>query len=251
MIPYDLPDLSMQIKHFIYLAEHPSTNDYAINSLSNNDPKRNTCVYTYNQTMGRGQIGRKWYSGTDKNISCSFRYYLSDFKVKDQFLLNIAFSLAIKDFVSTYVSQKVLIKWPNDIYVNDQKIAGLLIQNMVRSEQISSTILGVGINVNEDNFPAELPNPTSIVMLSKQTQDLLELQLYLADCVRKRMGQPTEQLKEEYLSSLYRIDTASTYLIDGEKQEGIIRGVAEDGKLQLELGGQRRLFSFRELEFII
>lgn len=246
-----LPDFSPLIQEFIYLKEHFSTNEYAMKSLSNNDPNRQTCVYTYNQTRGRGQIGRQWYSGTAKNISCSFRYYLTTFKVKDQFLINMAFSLAIWDFVSAFIPSQVSIKWPNDIYVADRKIAGLLIQNMVRKDTISSTILGVGININEDQFPPDLPNPIALSELTTKSYKLLDMQLYLAECVEKRIGMLVEDLRSEYLTKLFRKDITANYLIEGMQQEGIIRGIAEDGKLELELRGQRSLFNFRELEFIV
>jgi len=249
--PSVLPEFSYQIQRFIYLDSHSSTNEFAMKSISNNDPKQHSCVYTYNQNKGRGQIGRKWYSGTDKNITCSFRFYLENFKVKDQFMINMAFSLSIVDFIETYTEQEVKIKWPNDIYVGNNKIAGILIQNMVRTSLISSSILGVGININEDDFPGDLPNPISLYEQTDNKYNLLELQLHLASCVEHRMASLSQDLRTEYLSKIFRIDELAVYSIDEEDMDGIIRGVAEDGKLELEVRGQRKLFAFRELEFVI
>jgi len=163
----------------------------------------------------------------------------------------MAFSLAITDFISEYIEDAPSIKWPNDIYLGNKKIAGILIQNMVRNDTISSSILGVGININEDDFPLDVPNPISLLGLTNKDYNLLELQLHLSGCVEKRVGLLSENLSDEYLSKLFRKDEQAIFRIDGQMEEGIIRGVADDGKLELEFRGQRRFFGFRELEFII
>jgi len=223
-----------------------------MNSLSNSDPKENICIYTYNQTGGRGQIGRFWYSGTDKNLTTSFRIPLDDFAVKDQFLINIAFALAIKSLLSEYIKEKLTIKWPNDIYVGDNKIAGILIQNNLRADKINSTILGVGININEDDFPSDLPNPISLYQLLRKEHDLTSLQHKLSDQVIQLLSLLEENRKvffEKYLSSLYLLNKDAIFIIDDKKVSGIIRGVTDQGKLELEVQGQRRLFNFRELGY--
>jgi len=225
-----------------------------MNMLSNSDPKHNICAYTYNQTSGRGQIGRKWYSGSDKNISCSYRYQCLKVEAKDQFYINMAFALTILSFIQTFVEENVTIKWPNDIYVGDNKIAGILIQNSLKANLISSTILGVGINVNQVEFPVEIPNPTSLYLEGQKEYNLLELQLLLSDILEEKMQlvqQSPELIKDAYQSHLYRINEKHQFNIEDTLKEGIILGVSETGKLQLEIDGLLKEYNFRELQFVI
>jgi len=245
---------SLKIERFIYLHKTDSTNEYAMNTLSNNDPNSNTCVYTFNQTDGRGQIGRFWYSGKDKNLTCSFRILLDNFHVKDQFLINRAFSLAIRSFIASKVQVPVTIKWPNDIYVGDKKIAGILIQNLLRSTTISSTILGVGININEDDFPDSIPNPIALKESTDLDYNLLDLQMELAEVVSQhifQMEKSADLYSDAYSSHLYRKDQENTFIIDDVPTPAFIRGVHPDGKLELEFQGRRQLFGFREMQYVI
>lgn len=224
-----------------------------MNSLSNSDPKENICIYTYNQTAGRGQIGRYWYNGSDKNLAISWRIPLQEFRAQDQFLINIAFTLAVFDFISLYISSGITIKWPNDIYVHDKKIAGLLIQNSIRSDKISSSILGVGVNVNEADFPSELPNPISLHQLTKQSYNLAGLALNLSKSVLKRLEELNAeqgQHRDYYLDKLLRRDTLAKYQIGEEILEGIIRGITPSGKLKLEVGNQLKELNFREIKYL-
>ncbi len=246
------PLFSTKIDRYVYLNSCPSTNEYAVSSISNNDPKKNICVYTYNQSAGRGQIGRKWYSGADKNLSCTYSIPLDSYPATDQFFINMAFALAIKDFISVYISSGVTIKWPNDIYVDTKKVAGILIQNHLRAASISTTNLGVGINVLEEAFPKDLPNPISIVQLIKRALDLTALQHHLSDCIMQRLlflGGREQELTEAYLSSLYLLNQEATFIIADQKQQATIRGVSAQGKLELELNGKIQLFNFRELGY--
>lgn len=248
------PLYSNQIDRYIYLAECDSTNNLALLNLSNNGPKENICIYTYNQSAGRGQIGRKWYSGSGKNLTCSFRIPLDAYPVSQQFYLNMAFALAVKDFIRRFISDEVSIKWPNDIYVGDKKIAGLLIQNTLRAEYISSTILGVGINVNETDFPSDLPNPVSLQQLVGIPQDLLTLQQLLAAIVMdklERLLERAQDYRNEYLNALFRKGVPASYIVADTDVTGIIQGISESGKLEVAFNGRSRLFSFREIAYVI
>jgi len=251
------------IDQFTYLKDCHSTNDYAISNLSNNDPKLNSCIYTFNQTAGRGQIGRYWYSGQNNNLTVSFRLALNGFQVNDQFLANIAFALAVKDFISSQIKEQVSIKWPNDLYVGDRKIAGILIHNNLRGNDIVSTILGVGINVFENNFPPELPNPISILQLNeklsllspevKRLKLIAFIHLLAANVMTRfsmlKISRPAYE--RSYLTALYLLNQAAMFRINDKETKETIRGINEQGKLELEINGQRQLFAFRELEYTI
>ena len=239
---------------YIFLDTVSSTNEYAMKTLAKSDPPENICLYTYNQSAGRGQIGRKWFGDTDKNIACSYVVHPHNLLAKNQFYLNQAFSLAVHDLISSYVDKPVRIKWPNDIYVEDKKIAGILIQNVLRAESISSSILGVGINVNTTDFPPNIPNPTSLAIVSGKSFELHPLVYKLSDLVEHRLQQLTlnkESLAKAYDALLYRKDVEHSFTIDNESQKGIIRGVLPDGKLELEMHGKRHYFGFREIRFNI
>ena len=176
------------------------------------------------------------------------------YPVSQQFYLNMAFALAVKDFIRRFISDEVSIKWPNDIYVGDKKIAGLLIQNTLRAEYISSTILGVGINVNETDFPSDLPNPLSLQQLVGIPQDLLTLQQLLAAIVMdklERLLERAQDYRNEYLNALFRKGVPASYIVADTEVTGIIQGISESGKLEVAFNGRSRLFSFREIAYVI
>ena len=238
----------------IYLQQTPSTNDFAADRLAINGPKEDICIYTYNQSAGRGQIGRSWYGDTNNNIACSYIKHFNSFPVQQQFYLNMAFSLAIHDLISSYVHQPVRIKWPNDLYVNDKKIAGLLIQNLLRSDMITNSILGVGININTLEFPEDLPNPTSLSLECRKEFELLDVVKALSLCIQGRLNNFQTNLSEvskEYVSLMYRKDQVSPFLKNGELITGKIKGVLEEGHLVLEIDGKDQHFGFRELNYVI
>ena len=139
-----------------------STNKYAVEMIAKSKPIEGTVISASFQYEGRGQIGRFWESEAEKNITCSTILRPDFLEASDQFQLNIAISLALHDFISHFLDNKdVKIKWPNDIYVGDKKIAGILLQNSLIGKKVNSTIVGTGININQTEFSGDVPNPTS------------------------------------------------------------------------------------------
>lgn len=240
----------------IFLSETVSTNEYALH-LSNSAPNPNTCLYTFSQTGGRGQIGRKWYSGTDKNLSTTFLWHHPPLLPQRQWLINMAFALAVHEMAQAQLPDtKVKLKWPNDLYVEKQKLAGILIQNTLVGKRLEATYLGVGFNVNERDFPPDLPNPTSLSLLTGRHYELLDLQWALTTAVSNQLSNlvatldDPESLYTRYLDLLYLKDQIGVYEVDGQKVSGIIRGVTPEGKLRLELEEGERAFGFRELGYV-
>lgn len=237
----------------VFLRTSNSTNDYAITS-SNNDPNHNTCTYTFHQVAGRGQIGRTWYTGADKNVATTFSWNQPNVPIVEQFRINMAFSLAIWGFGAHYLGQDHLtIKWPNDIYYKDNKLAGILIQNILKGSVLESCHLGVGININELDFPVDLPNPISLRLISGQKYDLIELQHKLVQMVSNQLTKVNDNLqnlKTAYEALLYRKGTVAAYKVDDQVVSGIIRGTTPEGKLRLDLEDGEREFGFRELAFL-
>lgn len=244
----------IKFERFIYLKEVDSTNQYAL-SLPNETPQEQTCFYSFSQTKGRGQIGRFWYTGEEKNIAVTYLWSAVNIEAKNQFLISMSFALAIYDFLELHDVQNLSIKWPNDIYVADKKVAGILIQNSLRSSNISTSYLGVGLNINERSFPTDIPNPTSLAIEKDKSYKLIELVHQITEATEKRLNQialrSRSAIQEEYLNRLYRKDTPHQFIIDTKEYTGIIRGITDEGKLKLEIEGEVRLMNFREVSYLL
>jgi len=239
---------------YIYLKSTESTNLFAQNYLSNFNPDCNICIYTPFQTSGRGQIGRFWHSKPNLNLSVSY-IIQHNISTKDHFYLSMIFSLAVYDLLKQALpDEEIRIKWPNDVYAGDKKLAGILIQNIIRGSEIKHSILGVGINVNQTSFPKELPNPTSIKLQSGKESDLLLLTHNLYPLIINRLNQFSENndlISESYIHHLYRYQEPSSFKFDDQLLYGKIIGVSKEGKLQLKLSNGIEEYNFRELEYII
>lgn len=243
---------------WIYKSSSSSTNVDLVETVSKNDYKTNIVLYTYMQTAGKGQIGRKWYSGAHKNLTFSLQFDLNSILALNQFNLNMICSLALAEVIkqlSPTVADKISIKWPNDIYHADKKLAGILIQNTIQGNKIQKMILGVGLNVNESNFPKDLPNPISlsqITGISFNLPDLFTKLLVNLSRVLKQLDQLTKsELLSLYHSKMYLKDVRNNFEImeTGELMNASIRGVSDQGQLLLENESGIRKFNFREIRY--
>jgi len=221
-----------------------------------NKPIEGTTILAELQTDGRGQRGNTWESPTGQNLLCSFILYPKHLLPKQQFILNIITSLSLLDLIEYYHINDVTIKWPNDIYVDDKKIAGILIQNNVSNQNIVSTIIGIGLNVNQTIFDSSLPNPSSLAVKANRQFDKGTIFENLAFFLEKRYLQSkttngVQELRKAYTNRLFRLDIVSTYLIDGKHLAGIIKGIDPIGGLILQMEEHTRVFDFQELKFVI
>jgi BirA family biotin operon repressor/biotin-[acetyl-CoA-carboxylase] ligase len=248
---------TISIEKHIYLESTPSTNAFLTEYIAKNNPHHNICAYTFKQTDGRGQIGRNWFSDVGKNITLSYLLHFQNLDVQNQFNLNMAISIAISSFIKDHITHgKVHIKWPNDIYVNDNKIAGILIQNQLKGRLISKSVIGIGINVNQDRFPKDIPNPTSLLIENDDEFDKLKLiqGLHIHICkALMRLELNAKSLLSSYLSSFYCINAIHTFIRkeNNSEFEGCIKGVSAEGKLLVEVGEDLEAFNFREIGFVI
>lgn len=218
----------------------PSTNAYALNELSKTSPKEGSVIFAWFQTQGRGQIGRSWHSEAGKNC-CFSTILFPRIRAKDHFSLNIAFSLGICDSLNKYLPVEVRLKWPNDLYCQGRKLGGILIQNTLQGEMITSTVAGAGINVNQKTFPADLPNPGSIYLLTGLEIDPLELLTeYLAPGLNLRykalLQGSFHSLREDYNAMLFGIgETFRFTRRPGDVQfEAKILGIDDTGQLVVD-----------------
>lgn len=208
------------------------------------------------QTAGRGQRGHSWESRAGENLTFSVVLEPHFLPVTEQFMLLEAVALALYDFFAE-LGVDTKIKWTNDIYVGDKKAVGILIEHSYSGGKLSRTIVGIGINVNQREFSADIPNPVSLALLTDRNYDREGLLKQFEKCLSHRYSQLKNgdwgKLQTDYHSVLYRRDERHTYaLADGTRFEGIIRGVKPTGDLIVEWeDGKQRSYLFKEIEFVL
>lgn len=220
-----------------------STNEYAKLLLSKSTPADGTVIFAREQTAGKGQFGKKWESVAGKNLTFSVIFYPHFLESQQAYRLHQVISLALHDFFeSLYVQTR--IKWPNDIYVADTKLAGILIENALLKEQLSYSVVGIGINVNQTIFSADVPHPVSLKILLKKEFDLSSLLNQFFPFLETRYLQlkrgETEALKSAYQSLLYTLNEKRIFKTSAENYEGMIRGVDDSGRLIIETASGTR-----------
>ncbi len=230
-----------------------STNQYATDLLAKTEPAEGTVIMADDQTRGRGQIGSSWDSRKGLNLLLSFILYPRFLTPSRQFRLSQAVALAVADTVARYLERAVKVKWPNDIYTGDRKLAGILIQNILGSGNIRASVTGIGLNVNQREFPAELPNPTSLALETARDHDRDDLFRHLCLDLERRYLQlragKGDVLDSDYLDKMYGYGLWGDFsLPDGSKFRGRIAGVEPDGHLRVERkGGWEEHFRPKEI----
>lgn len=197
------------------------------------------------QFAGKGQMGASWDSAVGQNLTSSILLYPKFLLPKQVFYLNKAVAIAVRDCVALFADD-VKIKWPNDIYIHNKKIAGILIENSLSSHAVLQSIIGIGINVNQTEFDASIPNPVSLRMLSKKMHEPEEIFHALCSEIEKNyLMLRSMQLKRTddlYHENLLGLNEENVFLFDGKTYKGIIRGVNENGKLLVET--EKEIFEF-------
>lgn len=236
-----------------------STNNEARRLLQ--DIGHTTVIAALEQTAGRGQRGNVWKSGAGMNLTFSIllKAGVDGFPAMPadcQFVISEAVTLGICSFLETKgITTK--IKWPNDIYADDRKICGMLIENTLSGRLLRNCIAGIGLNVNQTDFPEDLPNPVSMSAITGQTYDLASSLEDLTGEIMKHIamtGTAPELLREKYLDSLYRINARHRYtdMRSGKEFTGIIRGITGDARLVVEMeDGSTDSFAFKEISYHI
>lgn len=216
-----------------------STNTYLKNWMVNEILEDYTIVVAEKQVGGRGQRGSSWESEPGKNLTFSILKKMDGFDVEHQFLITIWVSLAIYATLKFLDVPALRIKWPNDIMSGNSKICGILIENVLQRTEIKSSVIGIGLNVNQESF-AELENVSSLKLLKGVSFNLNELLhsliLNLREFYVSLKVQSLDDLWLSYTNKLFRVNFASTFLkADNKFFIGHIRGVNREGKLLIEL----------------
>lgn len=235
--------------------ELDSTNNYCRDLINRREVAEGTVVHACVQTKGRGQGEKTWEGEPGMNLTFSVILRPEFLNPADQFMLSMIASLAIAGFLSSHTAG-ISIKWPNDIYAGNKKIAGILIENSVMQNRIDSSVMGIGVNINQKHFGAGLASAVSLRQLTGEYFDLRHCldrlcgEIALLYNLLKKGGDG--EIKERYTGMLYRLNEKITFRSSGRKFSAIQRGVDDTGRLIVELpGGRIKHFSLQELEFII
>ena len=238
--------------NIIHINECDSTNAFLQRLLMQADAAEGTVVMTDFQRKGRGQLTNVWEAEAGKNILCSILLRPTTLPIKQQFLISQAISVAIVEVLNTF-AEGFSIKWPNDIYYKEDKIAGILIENNLCSAGISTCIIGLGLNVNQQTFKSDAPNPISLYnIIGKETSvaELLGSILENFSNVYSLVYSNVDTLRKRYFSQLLFKGEMRAY----EDENGIFTGkiidVENDGHLIIEdEAGAKRRYAFKEVMY--
>lgn len=216
-----------------------STNSYLKKIILEKDISDYTIVTANFQTEGKGQLGYMWESEDSKNLLCSIYKKDLGIKVEDQFVLSMLVSLSIIRTLEKLNLPKLYIKWPNDIMSDNKKICGILVENMVKQNSIKESVIGIGLNVNQDTFK-NLPNATSIKKIKGAVFNIDELLNDLVNNIKKQFSDFSQSnidlIFRQYEDVLYRMNIPSTFKnSEGDVFTGFIKGVNNLGRLKVLL----------------
>ncbi|HQQ98344.1 MAG TPA: biotin--[acetyl-CoA-carboxylase] ligase, partial [Cyclobacteriaceae bacterium] len=229
-----------------------STNT-ALQALHDTSPQAEGTIFVADhQSAGRGQRGNSWEAEPGKNITFSVLLNPSFLAPADQFKLNMAVSLGVAHGLQNLVSAPVLLKWPNDIWLQERKVGGVLIENQIRGQQLSASIVGIGINVNQQQFQSPLATSLSVVAGNEfQLQEVLDAVVESLEGEYLRLRAGSAELKSRYMAKMYRMGESHRFIADGAPFEGTIRDIDEAGRICMDTMNGPRVFSFQQVKFII
>lgn len=224
------------------------------------DAAHGTVVSAIEQTAGRGQRGNRWEAAPGKNVTLSILLRPQSIDARSQFMVSEIVSLSIVNVLKRYLREcEVSIKWPNDIYVGDRKICGILIENSLMGSIINHTIAGIGLNVNQRQFVSDAPNPVSIFQLTGTETSIDEIRESLCNEILRMMHKfddtgSFDELHMMYQTALWRRDGFHLYRSRGEGEafEARIGGVSETGMLTLvDKDGNSTDYAFKEVAAVL
>ena len=248
---YKIPAKTLFLaKKIIFLPSCHSTNDEALHLVEKHSVIDGSVVITNQQTAGRGQRGNVWLSEPGMNLTFSLILKPGFVSIARQFDLNIAISLGILDFLKKYKSG-FQVKWPNDIYYQENKICGILIQNVIKRNMIEQSVVGIGLNINQVDFHDN--KPTSLATLTGCTHILDDVFSSLCEALEMRYLQlkrgEIDKMRIEYVSNLYQFGEDHLYR-SKDVFQGRITGVTTHGLLEVESKRGLEQFNFKEIEFL-
>jgi BirA family biotin operon repressor/biotin-[acetyl-CoA-carboxylase] ligase len=239
----------------IFFYDHlPSTNSEAARLLKESSLNEGAVICAGYQSAGRGQKDNKWESEENKNLLISIILFPEIIGPEKQFLISETISLGICDFILRH-TPVCSIKWPNDIYVNNDKIAGVLIENSIMSDTIEYSIAGIGLNINQESFLSDAPNPVSLRKVTGVTYDILTCRNQLISDLDLRykqlLSEDWSKIRSDYISKLYRLGTWNEFTDQDGQFSGRIESVDDEGTINIRRrNGLIKNYGFKEVAFI-
>lgn len=244
---------------FIELQSVDSTNNYAFSQIHANMAQPGTCYFAHEQTSGKGQRGKSWATERGANIILSIVVKPDFLQPFQQFQLSACVAVGTRQFFSNYDNDSLKIKWPNDIYWRDRKLGGILIENIIRSHESGGeswvwAIVGIGVNINQANFGAELKNPVSLKQITGESFDQIDLAkklcLSIDQFYKKLMNREEHTILETYNQFLYKKGELVKLKKGNRIFSGIIKNVTQTGQLIVQHGVEEQ-FDFGAIEWLI
>ena len=241
-------------KNIIVLQDVDSTNNYANRLIQTNTAEDGTVVLAHYQKKGRGLSENYWESEPNKNLLASIILFPEFLPAAKQFYISKITSMGLLYCLKDLVSN-VTIKWPNDIYIENKKIAGILIENAVMSNYLTSSILGIGLNVNQQKFVSDAPNPVSLKQISNEDYNIMQLVYSLIVQVdywyNKLINQSLKEIDEQYFNNLYKKNEWTLFKQRDVEFEAKITGIGEYGQLIVtDKNHRKQSFMFKEIEYV-
>lgn len=239
----------------VSMHEVDSTNKELIRRLDKQELNEGFLVQTAFQSGGKGQGANTWESEGDKNLLFSFLLRPHSIAIENQFYITIITSLALADCIRSLLPENVVkVKWPNDIYIETKKVAGVLIENAIQGDNFEWVVIGIGLNVNQKFFNADAPNPVALIELLEEETEINEVLNLFESQFAKRYSQlqsgDFEGLKLDYLNSLYQYQEWKNYRSKKQEFHGRIIGVDKYGFLRIKSQEGIRSFDVKEVEYL-
>lgn len=240
---------------FIHLSKINSTNIYAMEQVQAKLAEHGAAFFADLQTSGKGQMGKKWESEAGKNLLLSVVLNTSSLNMGDQFALSAAIALATHDFLSAYIQQDLTIKWPNDLYWGDRKAGGILIENQISGGIWTHAIAGIGININQTQFPGTTSRAVSLRQITGKQYNAVDLAKVLCHCLEKRFNQlmlsdGCAEIIKDYNQVLYKKGEMVKLKTGNSSAWYTILEVDQQGQLNVS-GGIPMQFNHGTVEWII
>lgn len=229
----------------MYISSTNSTNSLAKEMLAKGEwPQGEHFLYAGYQTAGRGQTGNSWESEEGKNLLCSILLPPG----KNLYFLNIAVSVAL----IRLLDEQLTIKWPNDIYWKDKKLAGILLENAIIGSEVKYAIAGIGLNVNQTKFVSNAPNPVSLKQITGKEYDIDKLMKDLFEAVNTVLNEPEDGIWSEYKAHLFRREGFWSFEDQNGAFEAHIEDVLPTGEIVLrDKNGQVHQYGFKQIKYIL
>ncbi|HEX4876025.1 MAG TPA: biotin--[acetyl-CoA-carboxylase] ligase [Chitinophagaceae bacterium] len=254
------------ISPFIELQSVDSTNNYARQLIHDKMAQHGTAIFSHEQIAGKGQRGKKWLTENKGNIAVSIIVKPGPIPLSAQFQLSACAAISAQTFFANYAGDDTSVKWPNDLYWQDRKAGGILIESIIRSKEPESNnretggsswewaIVGLGININQTSFPADIPNPVSLKQITGKTFEPVELAKELVQLFLKNFDELNstgfESTYSAYTNALYKKGKVVKLRKENRVFEATIQTVTPGGRLVVEHGISEEL-EFGTVEWII